>query len=45
MASVRCGHDPLVMGFMECLVDLRVVQAPVNPVNEEVGKSDEKGEL
>lgn len=39
------GHDPLVMRLVESLVDERVVQASVDPVDEEVGESDEEREL
>ena len=45
MTGVRCGHDPLVMRFMQRLVNLRMVQASVYPVDAEVGKADEQGKL
>lgn len=38
-------HDPLVVGLVQLLVDQGMVQASVNPVDEEVGKCDEDGEL
>lgn len=39
------GHDPFVVRFVQRLVDGRVVQAAVNPVDEEVGEDDEEREL
>ncbi len=36
------GHDPLVMRFVEALVNRGVVEGAVNPVNAEVGKEDEE---
>lgn len=45
VGCVRGGHDPFVMGLVQSLVYRRVVQTPVNPVNEEVGEQDEEGEL
>lgn len=45
MAGVRCWHDPLVVLFMEVLVDERMVQAAVDPVDPEVRKEDEEREL
>lgn len=45
MACVGGRHDPFVMGFMESLVNLWVVQASVDPVDEEIGKDDEQGKL
>ena len=48
MESVACvwsRHDPFVMGFVENLVNLWVMQASVDPVDEEIGKDDKQGEL
>lgn len=38
-------HDPLVVRLVQLLVNHGVVQAAVNPVDEEVGEADEEGEL
>ena len=43
--GVRRRHDPLVVRLVEALVDERVVQAAVDPVDEEVGEGNEDGEL
>lgn len=45
VAGVRRGHDPLVVGLVEVLVDLGVVQPAVDPVDAEVGEDNEEGEL
>lgn len=45
MARERGRHDPFVMRFVESLVNLGVVQGSVDPVDEEIGEEDEKGEL
>ena len=45
VARIRSGHNPLMMRFMQRLVDHRMVQTPVDPVDEEVREADEKGEL
>ena len=45
MRSVGCWHDPFVVWFVERLVDERVMQATVNPVDAEVGEEDKEGEL
>ena len=39
------GHDPLVVRLVEGLVDAGVVQAAVDPVDEEIGEADEEWEL
>lgn len=41
----RRGHDPLVVRLVQLLVEHRVVQGTVDPVDEEVGEADEEGEL
>ena len=38
-------HDPLVVRLVEALVDERVMQSAVDPVNAEVGEHEEEGEL
>lgn len=38
-------HDPLVVRFVQGLVDQRVVQATVNPVDAKIGERDEQREL
>lgn len=38
-------YDPLVMGLMQRFVQLGMMQAAVDPVDEEIGEADEKGEL
>lgn len=38
-------HDPFMMRFMQRLVDHRMMQASVYPIDEKVGKADEEGEL
>lgn len=43
--GVRAGHDPFVVRLVQGLVDAGVVQATVDPVDEEVGKADEEGDL
>ena len=45
MAGVWGRHDPFMMRLMQGLIDTRVVQPSVYPVDEEVGKEDEEGEL
>lgn len=45
VGGVRRGHDPFVVRFVQGFVDFRVVQAAVDPVDEEVGEEDEEGEL
>lgn len=45
VAGVRCGHDPLVVGFVEMLIDSRMVEASVDEVNKTVGEYEEEREL
>lgn len=45
MACERCGHDPLVMGLVELLVECGVMQASVDPIDAEIRKSEEEREL
>ena len=33
VAGVRCGHNPLVMRFVQRLVNHGMMQSPVNPVD------------
>lgn len=39
------GHDPLVVRLVKTLVDERVMQPAMDPVDAEIGKHDEEGEL
>ena len=41
----RRGHDPLVVRLVKSLVDSFVVETTVNPVDAEIGKGNEEGEL
>jgi hypothetical protein len=43
--SVRAGHNPLVVRLVQGSVNARVVQASVDPVDEEIGEEDEEREL
>lgn len=48
MECVRCirtGHDPLVMRLVERLVNQRVVQSAMDPIDAKIGEGDEQGEL
>lgn len=45
VARVRAGHDPSVMRLVETLVDNRMVQTPVDPVDQKIGEHDEEGHL
>ena len=45
MARKRGRHDPLVVRLVQALVEFGVVQPAMDPVDEEVGEGDEKGEL
>ena len=45
MGGVGCGHDPLVVRFVEGFVEAGMVQAAVYPVDAKVGKADEKEKL
>jgi len=38
MACIRRGHNPPVMRFVQPLVYQRLMQTPVNPIDEEVGE-------
>lgn len=42
ITSVRRGYDPFVMRLVESLVDHRVVQSTVNPVDAKVRKRDKQ---
>jgi len=39
------GHDPLVVCFMQVLIDERVVEAAVDEVDAEIGEDEEQWEL
>lgn len=39
------GHDPFVVWLVKTLVDERVVQPAMDPVDAEIGKHDEEGKL
>ena len=43
--GVGRGHDPFVVGFVEGFVEAGMVEATVDPVDEEVGEADEEREL
>lgn len=45
MRSIRARHDPFVVRLVESSIHARVVQASVDPVDEEIGETDEEGEL
>ena len=45
VAGKRRRHDPLVVRLVDVLVDERVVQASVDPVDAEVGEEQEEREL
>ena len=45
MARERCGHDPLMMRFVQSFVYQGMMQPPMDPVDEQVGEADEEGEL
>lgn len=45
MAGKRRRHNPLVVRLVKTLVDERVVQVSVDPVDAKVGKDEEEREL
>ena len=45
MTCIGRGHDPLMMRLVQRLIDQGVMQAPVNPIYEEVGEADEEWKL
>lgn len=45
MARIRCGHDPSMMWLVQILVDSRVVQASMDPIDEKVGEENEERKL
>lgn len=45
MAGVRGWHDPFVMRLVKPFIEGWVMETPVDPVNETIGKGDEKREL
>lgn len=45
MARVWGGHYPFVMRFVQSFVNSGVMQTAMDPVDEEVGETDEQGEL
>lgn len=45
VARVGRRHDPLVVRLVQSLIDVRVVQASMDPIDEEVRKADEEREL
>ena len=45
MTGVWSRHDPLVVRFMQRPVYTRVVQTSMDPIDEEVGETEEEGEL
>lgn len=45
VTGVRGGHYPFVMRFVQRLVNLGVMQAPVDPVDTQIREDDEQWEL
>ena len=45
VGRIRAGHDPLVMGLMQGLVNERVMETPMDPVDAKIGESEEEREL
>lgn len=45
MRGVGCWHDPLVVWFVQSLIEYWMMQAPMYPVNEEVGEENEERDL
>lgn len=45
MARVGCRHDPLMVRLVQVLIDPRMMQTAVDPVDAEVGEAEEKREL
>ena len=45
VAGVWSRHNPLVMRLMQRLVKFGMVQAPVNPVDAQIGEGNKQGEL
>ncbi len=45
MAGIWSRHDPLVMGLVQRLVNSRMVQTPVDPVDAQIGEQDKQREL
>lgn len=43
--GVRARHDPFVVRLVEGSIHARVMQTSVDPVDEEIGETDEEGEL
>lgn len=45
MACKGSWHDPPMMGFVESLVNARVMKSPVNPIDKQVCEANEEGKL
>lgn len=45
VAGVRCRHNPLVMWFVQRLVNLGMMQTPMDPVDEQIGEGNEQWKL
>lgn len=45
IASIWRRHDPSVMGLVQSLINQRMMQSTVNPVNREIGEEHEEAEL
>lgn len=45
VAGIGRGHDPFVMRFVQNPVNLGIMQAPVNPVDTQIGEGNEQWEL
>ena len=45
MRRERRGHDPLMMRFMQRLINRRVMQSPMNEINKKIREEEERREL
>ena len=45
VARIWSRHDPFMMGFMQRLIDQRMVQSTMDPIDEEIREADEEWEL
>ena len=42
VACERCGHDPLVVRFVQMLIDESMMKASMNVVNQTIAEHDEE---